>query len=166
MYADQYHNAAMDLGLKLGKTRSEWEMRQEERRISGGDYNFKRLSLKTVIAKYLQRGVWLVRVQGHLLVVRGGKLVDRNWSRRAGLGRRVVDVVEVLNPHRPVIQGVIRVIRHNARKRGTGAHARFRHMTELVRLRPTITKEDLLKNSTYTEVDFAWDLQRGNIEII
>jgi hypothetical protein len=124
------------------------------------------LTLKQVIAKFLQRGVWLVRVSGHLLVVRAGRLVDANMRRRAGLGRRVVDVTEVLNPHKREVVGHIRVVRPNARKRGTGAFARFQHMKELVRLRPTITKEDLLRNSLYTETDFAWDLERGNIEIV
>lgn len=55
---------------------------------------------RRTLAAFVQeepRGVWLVWVRGHALVVRNGKVIDPNWGGRRALRRRVQACQLILN---------------------------------------------------------------------
>ena len=162
MYKDDYMAAAADLGIATEPSIYVSSLRWSEKP-----------TVARVIRALLQEGTWLVRTIGHILVVKNGRLIDKNMS-KPRLGRRVVDVTRVLNPHVPQKSGYVRVVRHACRRRGTTARARFNEMAAFLARHPRTTRQELLAavdNSytgvlrSYDAVDFEWDLSRGNIEI-
>lgn len=165
MHQHDYHRAASDLGIDLGPPIDAWNLRRRLNLPTIGS-----LTLRRVIRHFLQEGTWLVRTRCHVFVVRNGRLIDKNWS-TSSLGRKVVDVTRVVNPHVAEKQGFVRVLRPRCRRRGTAAWQRFEDMRLYLDKNPHTTKEELLSqcagkgDSGYDATDFAWDLSRGNIEI-
>jgi len=164
MYSHQYIKAAGLLGIDVEATRYAWDLFPSD---SGGSRFFSpsKCSLSKVLPQ-IADGVYLVRVNGHLLVSRFGRLVDHNFNRKAGLGRRVIDVMRINNPFIKKVEGFVSCVRYNPRKRGTGAHERYEEMRRWLSLYPKTTKEVLLEKTSYRQEDYAWDLRRGNIVLV
>ena len=160
MYADDYMAAARDLGIKFGEMKPTFQLLPTAGTISG--WSAKRPTLKAVIAK-LTKGTFFVRTRRHVLVVRDGAVIDHNWS-KPSLGRETFDYVEVLNAHKPVKTGVLKVARRNSRKYGTSAWVIGQRAFDYIRANPKATAEDVLKNCPgYKKNWLAWDMKRGNI---
>lgn len=162
MWQHQYHAALADLGIKLGQPVSAYSLRM----ICGAD-QFKPITLSTVL-RYLKSktGVWLVRTQGHVFTVREGMLVDTNM-RKARLGRRVVDVTEVLNPFVPTLKGLVDYARSiNPKKFGSFSYSRFHEMMNYIRLNGPTKKEVLFEKTKYHAGDYRFDLERGHIKLV
>lgn len=168
MHQRNYMLAMSELGVRLGQLVSppiEYELCGSDDGWSRRSRRPRGSSLAELLGSALSRGVHLVRTRGHLLVVRDGRLVDRNFRHRPSLKRLVVDYVEVLNPHRPEVRGHVRVVRQYRKQ--TGRLARFKAMADFVGLHPNgVTRDQVLASTPYTVTDFAWDLRRGNIEIV
>lgn len=167
MYYEDYMRAARLLGVEIGEQRWHYDLQ----RISGDQ--FKRLTLAATIKQFLQRGTWLVRTDRHVFVVRDGKLIDRNWHRSASLGRRLVDITEVKNAFVAKLDGFVRVVRRTPRRPGTKAFRKFQDLRHFLDMYPKTTKDQLLNHFAqftdgggYDATDFAWDLKRGNVEIV
>jgi len=164
MYSHQYLKAAEILGISVEASKYAWDLFP-----ANGDgsrfFSPSKCSLSKVLPQ-IADGVYLVRVNGHLLVSRFGRLVDHNYSRQAGLGRRVIDVMRVNNPFVKKVEGFVSCVRNNPRQFGTGAHERYAEMRRWLALYPKTTKEVLLEKTSYRKEDYAWDLRRGNIVIV
>jgi hypothetical protein len=162
MWKHDYDKALTDLGMELGSTIQAYDLRK----VCGAD-QFKPITLRTVLS-YLKRktGVWMVRVRGHVFTIREGRLVDTN-IRKAALGRRIVDITEVLNPYRPVISGLVTYARSiNPKRFGSSSYSRFHEMMNYVRTHGPVKKEVLFEKTSYHSGDYRFDLERGNIKLV
>lgn len=165
MYQNDYHNAARQLGIKLGEVKHAYSYMSDQRKAAGQIYGFGTLNMtvKTFLQK-MKTGCFLVRTQRHVFVVRDGVLVDTNWN-KSSLGRHVVDFTEVLNPFQKAKIGKLKLVRYrNQRKKRAGEIGQaminfFRTKTNMI-----TTKEELLKSVPgYKSNWLAWDIKRGNI---
>lgn len=162
MYQSDYHEAARDLGIQLGEVVAVRDLPVPD----GDDFDRRWDRSLGKVLPLITDGVYLVRVRGHLLVARNGRMVDHNQGVRSRLRRRVVDVTKVLNPYTPRTEGFVRCVRRNPRHKGTGAWRRYEVMREYLARNKRTTKKELLANTAYRSDDFAWDLARGNITIV
>ena len=165
MYQGHYHAAAQNLGLLLGETVRPQAFFPAEA-SSGHVYSlpFRKMTINKVLP-HLSKGVYFLRVEGHVMVVRDGRLVDHNWS-KASLRRRVLDVTQVLNAYVPPVKGYVKCVRSRGRRAGVPSWHRYEAMKAYLKANPETTPEQLVSNSPYLKADVRWDLKRGNIIII
>jgi hypothetical protein len=169
----QWTNLYLGLGMQLGKAMYTHELRDKIPGSRGKDeFGWTRYAGITIskVLEILPEGTHLVTTMSHIFVIQDGKLIDPNFN-RACLGRRVTQVVQVLNPHIQERKGLLRLrLPGNKRRRGTRAHRVYEEMKMI--LRQPMTRDELLSGcaraagtggDAYNATDLAWDIKRGNI---
>lgn len=165
MYQDDYMKAGRELGMEFGESKYCTFLYADEFSTmrSNGNFNIPRVTLSAV-AKKLNKGTFLVRTNRHVLVIRDGRVIDKNWTRTPSLGRAAIDYTEVKNAYQAEKTGVLKVARRNSRKFGTRAYTIGQQAFDYIRNNPKATAADVLKNCPGYKANWlAWDLKRGNI---
>ena len=163
MYQDDYLRAGRELGMIFGENKycTTLFVDQFEGNVSI-KYNIPRITLSAILKK-LGKGTFLVRTPRHVLVVRDGKMVDKNFY-RPKLGRSAIDYTEVKNAYQAPKLGVLKVARENSRKRGTRPWIIAEKVFNYIKANPKATAAEVLKVSPgYSQSWLNWDLKRGNI---
>jgi hypothetical protein len=165
MYANDYMNAAKDLGIKFGEMKSTLNFAKAN--SSTASYMTVKRPTLGVVASQLKKGTYLVRTHRHVLVVRDGKVVDTNWN-KPSLRRETFDYVEVLNAHAPEKKGFLK----SARRAGAGCKygSKNWHICkaahDYLATHTNVTANELLKNCSdkgFHRAYLNWELKRGNI---
>ena len=125
--------------------------------------------------RLFRRGVFIVGVHRHVLVVRDGVVIDPNW-RSLGSRRRVWTAYEVLNaapgrspaPSWPPdlsasLEAVVLPVR--ARRPETDAYYRYYDMWLHLRHNPGASAGEVLRWTRYTRSDLRRDTRRGLVRL-
>jgi hypothetical protein len=165
MYQSDYMKAATELGIEMSDVRSCYSLFADQfnEMRSRGNFNIPSRTTLTAVLKKLNKGTFLVRTPGHILVIRDGRVVDKNFY-KPRLGRSTVDYVEVLNAHQEKKVGGLKAVRRNSRRYGTRAYTIGQQAFDYLAKNPTATAADVLRNCPgYKRNWLDWDIKRGNI---
>lgn len=164
MVNHQWIGAARELGLELEEVNSRRD-KNGGTAWDGRRWSESKLTLGEFI-KIFVKGVYLISVQGHALVVREGKVIDKNYS-KLSLRRRVYVIHRVLNPTvvEELTSGLlhIRIRPYNAKRWGTASYYRYEEMYNYLENNPKATIQEIYKNTKYTSADFKHDFAKGLI---
>lgn len=191
-YEHHYVPALRRLGLDLQPVEIEgasWKWVGEVVELECGEIRDRRLvyrgpTLAKFCARHLQ-GAYLVRVNGHALVVRDGQVVDPNYrSRGPALRRRVRSAYLVRNAApsaalaaaaAPVVRRelprggdpMVRFVLPSRRRRGAQARQREDMARRIVLGRGGAVPLSVLEHEAgYTRADARWDVLQGVLQVL
>lgn len=168
---DDLYNPHVEIWVK--RRRSPWEDWEDGREMLNPA---RFITLKEFLRRF-QRGTFIVGVDGHALVVRDGRIIDLNM-RSTRTSRRVKSATQIMNPaptrvghllqsyqlqkgEDPMVQFV------GLTTRGPSTAARRREFEAQSRAgNKPIRLSVLLRETSYTRRDAAWDLRTGRLVVI
>lgn len=121
--------------------------------------------------KQYPQGDYIVGVNGHVLVVRDGVVVDPNFRKltsRKTVHRVNSCLVTNAAPAPAPTLGRLRVVRNanEAKRKNTATHNRYYQMHNFLFAYPAATEAELFAGTAYTPADLAYDLAHGHVERI
>jgi hypothetical protein len=163
----QWIGASETLGLKLEELQMTKVLRSN--RIYKGDKCFWYPTLAQVLQQY-PKGVYFVRIKGHALVIRDGRVIDPNMGK--GKTRATVyNVWKIHNPAEPKLGTKIKFFKAPTGRKGATLDRRRQAFFYIRNCpnwseRDSLPMEEVFANTSYTRKDFENDFRKGLVTLV